>query len=74
MLRKLAEYQHDIHLHRSGAQKALKDFKAQQVELVTDIREVSSNSHPNMVELCQRANPAQAREGTVVRAICYGSL
>jgi hypothetical protein len=33
MLRKLAEYQHDIHIRRPGAQKALEDFKAQQAEL-----------------------------------------
>jgi hypothetical protein len=52
MLRKLAEYQRDIHLRRPGAQKALEDFKARQVELVRDIYEVSSNLHPNVVELC----------------------
>jgi hypothetical protein len=52
MLQKLAKYQHDIHLRRPGAQKALEDFKAQQVELVADIREVSSNLHRNMVNLC----------------------
>jgi len=52
MLQKLARYQHDIHLRRPGAQKALEDFKVKQVELVADIREVSSNLHRNMVNLC----------------------
>ena len=52
MLQKLAKYQHNIHLRRPGAQKALEDFKAQQVELVADIREVSSKLHCNMVNLC----------------------
>jgi len=52
MLQKLAKYQHDIHLRCPGAQKALEDFKAQQVELVADIREVSSNLHRNMVKSC----------------------
>jgi hypothetical protein len=51
MLQKLAKYQHDIHLRRPGAQKALEDFKAQQVELVADIREVRY-LHRNMVNLC----------------------
>ena len=44
MLHKLAEYQHDIHLRRPGAKKALEDFKAQQVEMVTDILEVVPTS------------------------------
>jgi hypothetical protein len=74
MLRKLAEYQHNIHLRRPGAQKALEDFKAQQVGIVADIREVSSNFYPNMVELCSKCNTAQARESTVVRRICTGAL
>lgn len=52
MLQKLAEYQRDVHLRCSGAQKALEDFKAQQVELVMDIHEVNPNLHSNMVELC----------------------
>lgn len=52
MLHRLAEYQHDIHLRRPGAQKALENFKAQQVELVADIREVNSNLHRNAVKLC----------------------
>ena len=52
MLQKLAKYQHDIHLRHPGAQKALEDFKAQQVELVADIHKVSSNLHHNMMELC----------------------
>jgi len=52
MLRKLAGYKRDIHLRRPGAQKALEDLKAQKVELVSDIHEVSPNLHPNMVKLC----------------------
>ena len=51
MLRKLAEYQRDIHLRCPGAQKALEDFKARQVELVMDINKVSPDLHPNVVEL-----------------------
>ncbi|KAJ3502257.1 hypothetical protein NLJ89_g8968 [Agrocybe chaxingu] len=39
MVRKLAEYQHNVHLRRAGAQKALKDFKARRMELVQDVRE-----------------------------------
>ena len=44
MLQKLAEYQHNIHFRRPGAQQALKDFKDQQKEVVASIREVSSIS------------------------------
>ncbi|CAA7263085.1 unnamed protein product [Cyclocybe aegerita] len=39
MVRKLAEYQHNVHLRRAGAQQALKDFKARRMELVQDVRE-----------------------------------
>jgi hypothetical protein len=42
MLRKLAKYQHNVHLRRPGAQQALEDFKAQQIRTVTSIREVGS--------------------------------
>jgi len=49
MLRKLAEYQHDVHLRRPGAHQALDDFKTQQIELVTSIHEVSFNFRPTMV-------------------------
>lgn len=50
-LQKLAEYQHNIHLRRPGAQKALEDFKARKMELVADIHEARSNFHPTMVEI-----------------------
>jgi len=49
MLRRLAEYKHDVRLHRPGAQQALDDFKTQQIKLVTSIREVNSNFHLTMV-------------------------
>jgi len=42
MLRKLAEYQHNVHLRCPGAQKALEDFKVQQTEMVAAICEVGS--------------------------------
>ena len=42
MLLKLAEYEHNVHLRRPGAQQALQDFKNQQNEMVAAIREVSS--------------------------------
>jgi hypothetical protein len=42
MLQKLAEYEHNVHLHRPGAQHALEDFKAQQSEIMTAICKVSS--------------------------------
>ena len=44
MLRKLAEYEHNIHLRCPGAQQALQNFKNQQNEMVASIREVSSMS------------------------------
>ena len=44
MLLKLAEYEHNIHFRRPGAQQALKDFKDQQNEVVEFIHKVSSIS------------------------------
>jgi hypothetical protein len=51
MSQKIAEYERNIKRHRPGAKQALKDFKVQQIEFVTSIREVSS-THPVMVDLC----------------------
>ncbi|KIM37065.1 hypothetical protein M413DRAFT_448779 [Hebeloma cylindrosporum] len=39
MLRKLAEYEHNLHLRRPGAKKALEDFKDQQIGIVNSIDE-----------------------------------
>ena len=41
MLRKLAEYEHNIHLRHPGAQQALRNFKNQRNEMVASIRKVS---------------------------------
>ena len=41
MLRKLAEYEHNIHFRRPGARQALQEFKNQQYDLVASIRKVS---------------------------------
>jgi hypothetical protein len=48
---KLAEYERNIKLHRPGAKQALKDFKVQQIELLTSISDVSPVTL-TMVELC----------------------
>ncbi|KIM35789.1 hypothetical protein M413DRAFT_449606 [Hebeloma cylindrosporum] len=39
VLQKIAEYERKIHHHLPGAQQALADFKAQQIEVVKSIRE-----------------------------------
>jgi hypothetical protein len=51
MSQKLVEYEHNIKLRRPGAKQALKDFKAQQIECVTSIREVSY-IYSTMVDIC----------------------
>ena len=42
MSRQLEEYKENVRLRRPGAKKALKDFRAQQIEMLTSVREVSS--------------------------------
>lgn len=60
MLRKLAEYEHNIHLRCPSVQKALEDFKTQQIGIVTSIREVSSIlCSRTLVELCSKHTQCQ---------------
>ena len=73
MSQKLAEYEQNIKLRRTGAKQALKDFKAQQIELLTSIREVSSVNIA-VVELFGRCNTVQERYRRVVPHISYGAL
>jgi hypothetical protein len=68
MSQKIAEYERNIKRRRLGAKQALKDFKVQQIELVTSIREVSS-IHPAIADLCLIGNTVQARERNTVRKI-----
>ena len=70
MLLKLAEYEHNIHFRRAGAQNALQAFKNQQNEMVESIREVSFiSSYSTMakyIEDARNKNTVHGGERTVV--------
>jgi hypothetical protein len=63
MLQKLSECQNNVLLGRLGAQRALDDFKTQQMEIVSSIREVVSSYHDGVTLRAQYSLSERERAG-----------